>query len=72
MTYKSHHYCFSKEEQIRTDHKALIAIFKKHVAMLLQRLECILLKIHYKINMIYKLGPDLYIADLLSIQLANK
>ena len=39
-----HHYCFVREAYIITDHNPLIAIFKK--ATLLQRIQCILLRIH--------------------------
>ena len=31
---KFHHYCFGREVSIITDHKALVAIFKKDVATL--------------------------------------
>ena len=43
---KFHHYCFARKVLIITDHKLLVAIFKKEVAMLLQCIQCILLKIH--------------------------
>ena len=36
---KFHHYCFAIEMSKITDHKLLVAIFKKDVAMLLQRLQ---------------------------------
>ena len=42
---KFHHYCFAREVLIITDHKPLVAIFKKDVAMLLHMcIQCILLK----------------------------
>ena len=64
---KFHHYCFAREVLIITDHKPLIAIFKKDVAMLLQGIQCILLKIHqYRVQVIYKPGPKIFIADCLS------
>ena len=47
---KFHHYCFAREVLIITDHKALVVIFKKDIAMLSQCIQCILLKIHQ--------GPD--------------
>ena len=60
-----HHYCFAREVLI-TDHKPLVAIFKKDVATLSQCIQCILLKIHqYKIQILYKSGPDIFIADWL-------
>ena len=36
---KVHHYCFTREVSIITDHRPLVAIFKKDVATLLQRLQ---------------------------------
>ena len=41
---KFHHYCFAREVHIITDHKPLVAIFKKDVATLLQCIQHILLK----------------------------
>ena len=50
-----------------TDHKLLVSIFKKDVATLSQRIQHILLKIHqYRVLVIYKPGPDIFIADWLS------
>ena len=43
---KFHHYCFAREVLVITDHKPLVAIFKKDVATLLQCIQCILLKIY--------------------------
>ena len=63
---KFHHYCFGKEVLIITDHKLLVSIFKKDVATLSQRIQCILLKIHqYRVQVIYKPGLDIFIADWL-------
>ena len=63
---KFHHYCFAREVYIITDHKLLIAILKKDVATLLQCIQCILLKIHqYRVHILYKSGPELFIADWL-------
>ena len=46
-----------------------MAIFKKDVATLSQGLQQILLRIHqYRVKIIYKPGPDLFIADWLSRQ----
>ena len=64
---KFHHYCFGREVLIITDYKPLLSIFKKDVAMLLQHIQHILLKIHqYRVQIIYKPGPDIFIADWLS------
>ena len=54
---------------IITDHKPLVAIFKKDVTMLLQQIQQILLRMHQcRVRVIYKPGPDLYITDWLSRQ----
>ena len=64
---KFHHYCFSREVLIITDHKPLISMLKKDGATLLQHIQCILLKIHqYRVQIIYKPGPEIFIADWLS------
>ena len=63
---KFHHYCFGREVLIITDHKPLISMFKKDVAILLQCFQCILLKIHqYRVQIIYKPGHKIFIADWL-------
>ena len=50
---KFHHYCLRREVLIITDHKPLVAMFKKDVATLLQCIQCILLKIHkYRVQII--------------------
>ena len=42
-------------------------MFKKDVATLLQHIQCILQKIHqYRVQIIYKPGPNIFIADWLS------
>ena len=61
---KSHHYCFTREIHIITNHKPLVAIFKKDVAMLLQCIQHILLKSYqYRVQILYKPGPEIFIAD---------
>ena len=63
---KFHHYCFAREVLIITDHKLLVAIFKKDVSMLSQCIQCIFLKIHqYSVQIIYKSGPKIFIVDWL-------
>ena len=63
---KFHHYCLAREILIITDHKPLVAIFKKDVAMPSQHIQCILLKIHQDmVQIIYKPGPEIFIADWL-------
>ena len=52
-----------------TNHKILVAVFKKDVVTLSQHLQHILLRIHqYKVYILYTPGPDLYITDWLSRQ----
>ena len=64
---KFHYYCLGREVLVITDHKLLVSIFKKDIATLSQRIQCILLKIHqYRVQIIYKPGPDIFIADWLS------
>ena len=64
---KFHHYCFRGEVLIITDHKPLVAMFKKDVATLSQHIQCIMLKIHqYKVQILYKPDPNIFIADWLS------
>ena len=64
---KFHHYSFSREVLIITDHKLLIAMLKQDVATLSLCVQCILLKIHqYRVQIIYKPGPKIFIADWLS------
>ena len=54
---------------IITGHTPLVIIFKKDVATLSQKQQRILLRIHqYRLRIIYKLGPDLFIADRTSRQ----
>ena len=61
------HYCFAREVLIITDHKQLVAIFKKDVAMLSQCIQGILLKIYQsRVQIIYKPGPKIFIAGWLS------
>ena len=64
---KFHHYCFDREVLVITGHKPLVSIFKKDVATLSQQIQHILLKIHqYRVQIVYKPGPDIFIADWLS------
>ena len=61
-----HHYCFGREVLIITDYKPLLAMFKKDVAILLQHIQHILLKINqYRVQIIYKPDPEIFIADWL-------
>ena len=63
---KFHHYCFGREMLIITDHKPLVSMFKEDGATLSQHIQHILLKIHqYRVQVIYKPGPEIFIADWL-------
>ena len=60
-------YCFAREVSIIADHKPLVAIFKKDVATLPQRIQGILPRIHqFRVKILYKPGPYLFITDWLS------
>ena len=64
---KCHHYCFAGEVLVITNHKPLVAIFKKDVATLSQHIQHILLKIHqYRVQIINKPGLKIFTADWLS------
>ena len=61
---KFHHYCFGRKVLVITDHKPLVSMLKKDVATLSQHIWHILLKIHqYRVQIIYKPGPEIFIAD---------
>ena len=50
---------------IITDHKPLVAMFKKDVATLSQCIQCITLIHQYRVQILYKPGPEIFIADWL-------
>ena len=64
---KLHHYCFPREVSIITDHKPLVAIFKKDIATPSQQILCILLRIHqYQMRIVSKPELEIFITDWLS------
>ena len=64
---KFQHDCFAKEVCVITDHIPLVPIISKDVAKLSHWFQYIMLCIHqYRVCIIYKSGPDLYIVDWLS------
>ena len=66
---KFHHYHLSREVNVISDHKSLVAIFRKDVTMLSQQLQCILLRIHsYQTFILHKQGPGLHIVYWSTIQ----
>ena len=61
------HFCFIRALYIISEHKSLVAILSKDEAMLSQWLQCIMLRMHpYRVHIICKPSPDLYIMDWLS------
>ena len=61
---KFHYYCIVIDINVITDHQTLVAVLKNYIATLSQRLQCIPLRIHqYRIKILYKPRPDLFIAD---------
>ena len=55
-----------RDINVITNHKPLVAIFKKDVVILSQRIQCILLRIHqYMVRKLYKPGLEIVIADWL-------
>ncbi|XP_031359175.1 uncharacterized protein K02A2.6-like [Photinus pyralis] len=64
---KFHQYVYGTKFIVETDHKPLIAIFKKPLNACPARLQRMLLSLQkYQIHLIYKPGKDLIIADTLS------
>lgn len=60
-------YVYGKKFTVETDHKPLLAIFKKKLNDCPARLQRMMLSIQkYEINLVYKPGKDLVIADTLS------
>ena len=63
-----HHYCLAIEVHVITDEKPLVAMAmaNKDVTTLSQQLQCIMLNIQqYSMCILYKPGPEWYIADWL-------
>lgn len=64
---KFHQYCYGKRFIVETDHKPLISIFKKKLNECPARLQRMLLTLQrYDIDLRYKPGKELIIADTLS------
>lgn len=59
--------CGKDNITVETDHQPLISIFKKSILSAPKRLQCMMLKLQrYNINLTYKKGEKMYIADTLS------
>jgi hypothetical protein len=64
---KFHQYIFGKKGQVETDHIPLVSIFKKPLNDCPKRLQHMLLCLQqYEIQIEYKKGAELYVADTLS------
>ena len=64
-----HHYSCARQWSINTDHKQLVAIFKKDVATLSKKPQQILFRMYqYRVRILSKPGTDLFMADWLSRQ----
>ena len=66
---KFYHYCFTREVHKITNHKPLVSVLKKDMAMLSQCIQCILLKfINIGSKFCTNFGPEVFIAEWLSCQ----
>ena len=64
---KFYDYILGKTVTIETDHKPLVTIFKKSIDKAPVRLQNMLLKLQkYSLEVIYKRGKDMHLADALS------
>ena len=62
-----HQYVYGKTITVESDHKPLEAIFKKPLSQAPSRLQKMLMQLQaYDINLVYKTGSEMYIADALS------
>ena len=63
----NHHYIFGRRVVLWTDHKPLISICKKPLASALKSLQRLLLRLQqYDVDLRYKSGSEMYLADTLS------
>ena len=66
-TEKFHHYVYNKDIKIHTDHKPLESIFKKPLSKCPPRIARMMLSLQkYRLNVQWKPGKEMYIADALS------
>ncbi|KAL1458772.1 hypothetical protein WDU94_008888 [Cyamophila willieti] len=64
---KFHQYVYGQSVTCETDHKPLITLFKKPLAVVPSRLQRLMLKLQkYDLKVVYKSGKEMYIADTLS------
>ena len=65
-TQRFHHYIYSIDVTVHSDHKPLESIQHKELSKVSPRLQNMLMKLlHYKINIVYKPGKQMHIADAL-------
>ncbi|CAH2108833.1 unnamed protein product [Euphydryas editha] len=70
---KYHEYIYGQWVTVKTDHKPLITLFKKALYDIPPRLQRIMLRLQpYNLNVVYKPGKYLYIADTLSRAALNE
>lgn len=64
---KFHQFIYGKMTEVETDHKPLVSIFKKPIGGASPRIQRLLLKLQpYQLNVVYKPGKEMYVADTLS------
>lgn len=64
---KFHDYIYGGPVTVETDHQPLITILRKPLHSASARLQRMMLKLQrYNLNVIYKRGKELYLADMLS------
>ena len=64
---KFHQFIYGKSVTVETDHKPLVSIFKKSLNDYPMRFQRMLLRLqHYDLQVVYKKGNELYVADSLS------
>ena len=64
---KFNQFIYGKTVQVETDHKPLVSIFKKSLNDCPMRLQRMLLRLQeYDLQVAYKKGTELYVADTLS------
>ena len=64
---RNHHYVYGRKITLWTDHKPLVAIQLKPLNAAPKRLQRLLIRLHqYDVEIKYKPGPEMYLADTLS------
>ena len=64
---KFHHYIYGRAVTVETDHQPLVTILKKPLHTASARLQRMMLRLQrYNLDVIYKRGRELYVADALS------